>query len=363
MKRRFILYRRKRGGMFYLEDTQSKKQESLHTKNRADAVSVLNARNESTRQPQLNLQIAKAYLSGTDSSVTTRTWQTAIESLTNSKSGANQHRWRIAARDKAFAPLLPRVIIETPGELLLTVMQTGTVSTNVYLRRLHNFCVDMNWLPWPLVPKRQWPAVKFKEKRAITLEEHQKIIAAEGNPERKALYQLCWHLGASQGDIANLKGEDVDWQNGTVSFTRKSQRHPATESMHSVVIARARRESVIGRQRLARIRHAHRESDCSGIARCGVSESIFGRHCNVARRTRRGTGRESRHRQLARRPWRDAKRWAGGRGHGSCCHRRSRRQHLVGTNEINIQSLAGEICHARHRIHRSRAAQGARSCR
>jgi integrase len=41
------------------------------------------------------------------------------------------------------------------------------------------------------------------------------------NPERKALYQLCWHLGASQGDIANLKGEDVDWQNGTVSFFRK----------------------------------------------------------------------------------------------------------------------------------------------
>ncbi len=41
------------------------------------------------------------------------------------------------------------------------------------------------------------------------------------NPERKALYQLCWHLGASQGDIASLKGEDVDWTNGTVSFTRK----------------------------------------------------------------------------------------------------------------------------------------------
>ena len=113
------------------------------------------------------------------------------------------------------------MIIETPGELLLKVLQTGTVSTNVFLRRLHNFCVDMNWLPWPLIPKRQWPAVRFKDKRAITLEEHQQIIAAEVNPERKALYQLCWHLGASQGDIANLKGEDVDWQNGTVSFVRK----------------------------------------------------------------------------------------------------------------------------------------------
>jgi integrase len=31
---------------------------------------------------------------------------------------------------------------------------------------------------------------------------------------------LCWRLGASQGDIANLKGEDVNWENSTVSFVR-----------------------------------------------------------------------------------------------------------------------------------------------
>lgn len=41
------------------------------------------------------------------------------------------------------------------------------------------------------------------------------------NPERKTLYQLCWHLGGIQGDTASLKGEDVDWTAGTVSFTRK----------------------------------------------------------------------------------------------------------------------------------------------
>jgi integrase len=64
-------------------------------------------------------------------------------------------------------------------------------------------------------------SVHYKPKRAITLEEHQQIIAAEVNPERKALYQLCWHLGDSQGDVANLKGEDVDWTNGTVSFVRR----------------------------------------------------------------------------------------------------------------------------------------------
>jgi len=92
------------------------------------------------------------------------------------------------ARQRKFTSLNPLHTGEGVGELLLKVLQSDTVSTNVFLRRLHNFCVDMNWLPWPLIPKRQWPAVRFKDKRVITLEEHQKIIAAEVNPERKALY-------------------------------------------------------------------------------------------------------------------------------------------------------------------------------
>jgi len=227
MKTRYRLTcRGHRGGMFYCVDKTTGKRTSLQTSNKDEAQQIVEAKNQAERQPVLNLQIAKAYLAGTDNGITTRTWQQALESLTSTKQGANQHRWQTVARDKALAPLLARVIIETPGELLLKVMQAGSVSTNVFLRRLHNFCVDMNWLPWPLVPKRQWPEVKFKEKRAITQEEHQRIIAAEVNPERKALYQLCWHLGASQGDVANLKGEDVDWKSGTVSFRRQKTQVP-----------------------------------------------------------------------------------------------------------------------------------------
>ena len=81
MKQRFILYRRKVGGMFYIEDTETRKQESLGTKDRNEAKSLLNARNESVRQPQLNLHIAKAYLAGTDSGVSTRTYRLASGSL------------------------------------------------------------------------------------------------------------------------------------------------------------------------------------------------------------------------------------------------------------------------------------------
>lgn len=222
MKTRYRLIRRgTRSDRFYCVDKTTGKRASLHTTSEDEARQLVEARNNSERQPALNLQIAKAYLAGSDKGITTRTWQQAIEALTNTKQGENQKRWNTAAKDKAFIPLLPRIIIETPGESLLNVLETGTVSTNVFLRRLHNFCVDMNWLPWPLIPKRQWPAVRYKAKRAITLEEHEQIIAAEVNPERKAFYQLCWHLGGSQGDIANLKGEDVDWTNNTVSFFRR----------------------------------------------------------------------------------------------------------------------------------------------
>ena len=222
MKTRYRLIRRGlRSGAFYCVDTTTGKRTSLRTSSEEEARQVIEAKKQAQRQSVLNLQIAKAYLAGADLSIASRTWQDALNALMATKQGSNQERWKTAAKDRAFAPLLARVIIETPGELLLKVLQAGKVSTNVYLRRLHNFCADMGWLPWPLVPKRQWPAVVYKEKRAITLEEHQRIIAAEVNPERKALYQLCWHLGASQGDIATLQGEDVDWRNGTVSFTRK----------------------------------------------------------------------------------------------------------------------------------------------
>ncbi|MEI8292104.1 MAG: tyrosine-type recombinase/integrase [Verrucomicrobiota bacterium] len=227
MKTRYRLtHRGIRGGRFYCIDSETGQRFSLKTKDRDVAEQIVLAKNQALRQPALNLQIAKAYLAGTDNGVNTRTWLNAIESLTSTKLDANKDRWQRVIKDPALATLLPQIIIETKGEALLHAMKIGTVSTNVFLRRLHNFCVDMNWLPWPLIPKRQWPAVKYKEKRSVTLEEHQKIIDAEVNPERKRLYQLCWHLGASQGDIANLKGEDVDWENGAVCYTRKKTKVP-----------------------------------------------------------------------------------------------------------------------------------------
>src|SRR5450755_3311002 len=111
MKTRYRLTRRGiRGNKFYCVDTTTGKRTSLGIANEDDARQIIEAKNNSERQPVLNLQIAKAYLAGSDNRMTTRTWQDAIEALINTKQEANQHRWKTAARDKAFITLLPQVI-------------------------------------------------------------------------------------------------------------------------------------------------------------------------------------------------------------------------------------------------------------
>ena len=220
MKLRYRLFLRRKS-VYYAFDNTTKTFESLKTKDRSEAERLLMALNEAGRQPAMNLGLARVYLRHSDPMVSQRTWQHVFDEIVKLKAGPTQVRWKVAAKDRAFDLIRSRLLIETQAEHFLEVLKRGTVSTNAYLRKTHNFAVDMNWLPATVIPRRQWPAIHYKEKRAITWAEHQRIIAAEVNPERKVFYQVCWHLGASQGDLANLKGEDIDWENNTVSFFRR----------------------------------------------------------------------------------------------------------------------------------------------
>jgi integrase len=143
-----------------------------------------------------------------------------MDEFVRTKRGKTEIRSARAMDDKAFTALRTRKLIETQPADLLHALERGGVSTNVFLRRLHNFALGMNWLPWPVLARKQWPAVRFGEKRAITLEEHTRIVRGERNPERRAFYELCWHLGGAQSDVANLKAKDIDWKNQVVSFFR-----------------------------------------------------------------------------------------------------------------------------------------------
>jgi integrase len=219
MKSPFTLFRR--GKMFYCQNAETGQQLSLKTRDQAAAQALLHARNESHRQPILNLQMARTYLTASDPEISGRTWQASMDEMAKTKTGVTLKRHHVAMQDKAFDLIRDVAILETQAGQLMKVLGLACVSTNIFLRRLHNFSLDMGWLPWPILAKKRWPKIHFKEKRAVTAAEHDAITTGEANPERRAYYECCWHLGAAQTDVANLNAEDIDWNGRVVSFHRQ----------------------------------------------------------------------------------------------------------------------------------------------
>ena len=220
MKRYRLVYRGIRN-TYYSFDTHTNKRESLGIDNKVEAQRIVDAKNEAVLHVGMNLQIAQVYLQHSDPTLATRTWQHVFEQIIAKKHGSTQARWQCAARDKAFDLIRNRKVVETTAEHFLAVLAGGSVATNLYLRRTHCFAIGMHWLPWPILPKLHWPPLVYKQKRAITLAEHEQIVEGEKKPEMRAFYQMLWHLGGAQSDIANLTAEDVDWQDGTIAYRRR----------------------------------------------------------------------------------------------------------------------------------------------
>src|ERR1035438_433537 len=209
MKNRYRVFRRS-WGTYYCEDLVTKKQTSLKTRSKDEAYRLVAAKNETEEAPAFSLHLARVYWKAGDPAAAKRTWQHVMDEIPKLKKADTKTRWLTAVKDKALDSIRDCVVLETQAEHFLKVLENGCVSTNIYLRRIHNFALDMSWLPWPVLPKNRWPAVRFKEKRAIVWKEHQAIVEREQNPERKAFYKLAWHLGAAQTDIALLEAENVD---------------------------------------------------------------------------------------------------------------------------------------------------------
>jgi len=93
-------------------------------------------------------------------------------------------------KDSAFDRIRHRKLFVTTPEDFFAVLKAGTVSANVYLRRIHNYAVNMHRLLLPILPKPDWPPVKHGEKRATLLTEHQKTTNREFNPAIRAYNKL-----------------------------------------------------------------------------------------------------------------------------------------------------------------------------
>jgi integrase len=220
MKQRFWLF--KRGNVYYVQDSETGKQQSLDVTDKLQAQRLRAAKEEAIGQKTLNLAVGRAYLAASDPSLVTRTWNMVMEKLcARAKKDTSRERNVREMSSRPFDLIRRKKLIETTAEDFLRVLEAGKISTNLYLRCLHNLALGLGWLPWPVLAREYWPKVKNKEKRAVTLEEHQKIIGAEKNRERRLYYELLWETGASQSDAVKLHVGNVDWESNALYYQRQ----------------------------------------------------------------------------------------------------------------------------------------------
>jgi integrase len=219
MKTKYTLFRR--NGVYYSQDSATGQQKSLRTRDESEALQLINARNEAHRQPVLNLQLARAYLTASDPAFVERTWQTVMEQLQARGKDSSRQRYANVFKSSAFDGLRNKRLMETTTDDFLAVFKDGKVSILNFLKRLHNFAVNLGWIAVPIVAPYLWPKYEPKDRRGITMQEHQSILANEQTAVWKLFLELLWETGAAQSDAASFKAEDVDWQTRTISYFRQ----------------------------------------------------------------------------------------------------------------------------------------------
>lgn len=222
MQDRYWLYQRE-NGIFYLQDKITGKQQSLRTKDAVAAQRLLAGKNQSVEQPMLNRSMAKAYLSAKSPELATRTWTDVMEHYVKSGVEATRDRKERAFRSQPFVRLRKVTLLDTEADHLFAVLEHKKAgnSAHHYLRRLHNYALHLGWLLAPVMADAAWPAIRKKHFEAISAEEHQRIVAAEKNQERRLYYELLWETGGSQSDIAQLDWSRVDKETNTIEFLRQ----------------------------------------------------------------------------------------------------------------------------------------------
>lgn len=219
MNAKYTLFRR--GGIYYSQDSATGQQKSLRTRDETEALKLINARNEAHRQPVLNLHLARAYLTASDPAFVERTWQTVMDQLQSRGKDTSRERYASVFKSPSFDGLRHKKLLETTADDFFAVFKENKVAITCFLKRLHNFALSLGWIALPVVAPYLWPKYEPKERRGITQDEHQSLLAKEKKAEWKLYLELLWETGAAQGDAAAMMAEDIDWQSRTITYFRK----------------------------------------------------------------------------------------------------------------------------------------------
>ena len=220
MKALYRLFKRS-NGVYYVENNQTGKQSSLKTRDRREAEQLLNAHNQDSSQTQLNREIGLTFIKSSDPELANRTWQKVFDAVCSNGAEITQSRRRRLYGKNCFDVIRHKPLIETTSDDLLRLLKPLGSFDNRHLKLAQNYAVKIGWIDRDILPSKLWPKITSKPKRAITLEEHERIVSTEHNAEHKAFYELLWWTGAAQTDGASLTAENINWVNETIIYHRR----------------------------------------------------------------------------------------------------------------------------------------------
>jgi hypothetical protein len=96
--------------------------------------------------PQMNLVMAKTYLSAQDPKLVTRTWTDVMTRFCDRSNANTRMRHERVVRTKPMQFLKTKRLIETTADDLLEVLKLGSNSTIMFLQTLHNDALGMGWI-------------------------------------------------------------------------------------------------------------------------------------------------------------------------------------------------------------------------
>jgi hypothetical protein len=222
MQNRYRMYRRN-GTAYYAKDKTTGRAEALGTTERAEAQRLLNAKNQATEQPHLNVAMARVYLSCKTPEMLDRTWNDVFVDMELSYHGPTLKRWRTQMSCAPFQVLRKLKLLETDGTHFLSVLRHPRAGTSAHkwLRILHNRALDLGWLLTPVLARKLWPRLRTKKTKAITAEQHARLVATEPDNEFRLYLEMLWEIGGAQTDTARLRRDNVDIYNRRLTYTRQ----------------------------------------------------------------------------------------------------------------------------------------------
>ena len=88
-------------------------------------------------------------------------------------------------KSTSYDALRQKKLLKTTDDDFFAVFKIGKPSIINFMERLHNFALSLGWIALPVVAPNLWPKYEAKERRGITRDEQEAILAREKKAESR----------------------------------------------------------------------------------------------------------------------------------------------------------------------------------